>query len=240
MPKLGKDWITEKCVDFEYKKYILLAYLQEVEKHFEMTKLYPSLSELVDHYLNTKALAEGQHQIRQAFPQKLNGIDAEVMQLKYEKVIGDDAVMKEIESIVEFSLPKFKEYLSEGKKIYDFIEGHIHVSEVGLIPLQTEHGYFLLKGGEGTDTNVFEYQLTFFQTSEDKFRAIRTRHVRTYTSSFLSGYQHIKSELLRDNPELPNPATYAMESEIDIPLQETFLPVAKRMLVKRLCAPRAD
>ena len=42
MPKLSKDWITEKHIDFEYKKYVLLAYLQEVEKHFEMTSLYPA------------------------------------------------------------------------------------------------------------------------------------------------------------------------------------------------------
>lgn len=239
MPKLSKDWITEKCIDFEYKKYILLAYLQEVEKHFEMTQLYPSLSELVDHYLNTKSLLTGKEQIQQAFPKQLNGLDSDAMKLKYERVIGDDAVMKEIASIVEFSLPKFQEYLGEGKKIYDFIEGHIHVSEVGLIPLQTEHGYFLLKGGEHSGTNVFEYQLTFYQTAEDKFRAIRTRYIRTYTSGFMSSFQHIKTELLRDNPSLPNPATYALESDLSIPLQETFLPVAKRMLVKRICPPKA-
>ncbi|MCC7301809.1 MAG: hypothetical protein IT233_04115 [Bacteroidia bacterium] len=239
MPKLSKDWITEKCIDFEYKKYVLLAYLQEVEKHFEMTQLYPSLSELVDHYLHTKALAEGREQIFRQFPKEASGIDAETMQLKYRQVINDDALMQEITAIVEFSLPKFKDYLREGKKIYDFIEGHIQFSEVGLLPLQTEQGYFFLKGGDGTETNVFEYMLTFYENSEDRFRAIRTRYLRTYPSGFTCTFQNIKSDLLREHPVLPNPATYALESDIPIPVQETFLPVAKRMLVKRLSPPKA-
>lgn len=239
MPKLSKDWITEKCIDFEYKKYILLAYLQDVEKHFEMTKLYPSLTELVEHYLHTKALSEGREQIRQAFPKQITGLDPEAMQMKYKQVIEDDALMQEITEIVQFSLPRFRDYLKEGKKIYDFIEGHIHVTEVGVLPLQTEQGYFFLKGGEGSDTNVFEYHLTFYENSEDRFRAIRTRYVCTYSDGLMHSFQGIKSEMLRQNPSLPNPATYAMEADISIPVQETFLPVAKRMLVKRLSPPPA-
>jgi hypothetical protein len=31
---------------------------------------------------------------------------------------------------------------------------------------------------------------------------------------------------------LPNPATYVIESELDIPLEETLLPIARRSLVK--------
>ena len=52
MKKLSPDWITEKHIDFEYKKYVLLAYLQEVNMNFEKTHLYPFLADLVDHYRN--------------------------------------------------------------------------------------------------------------------------------------------------------------------------------------------
>ena len=147
--------------------------------------------------------------------------------------------MKEIEAIIDFSLPYFKQYLQEGKKIYDFVENHINVIPVGLMPLHNEHGYFFLKGGEGADTNVFEYQLTFYETPADKYRAIRTRYLRSYTFGLSNSFNNIKSELLRDNPDLPNPATFAMESDLSIPVADTFLPVAKRMLVKRICPPGA-
>ena len=28
MEKLSKDWLTQGLIDFEYKKYVLMAYLQ--------------------------------------------------------------------------------------------------------------------------------------------------------------------------------------------------------------------
>ena len=34
MQFLDKNWITENHIDFEYKKYVLLAYLQHVSEHF--------------------------------------------------------------------------------------------------------------------------------------------------------------------------------------------------------------
>ena len=52
MKKLEKDWLTSGLIDFEYKKYILLAYLQEVKGNFDSNKLYPHLSDLIFHYQN--------------------------------------------------------------------------------------------------------------------------------------------------------------------------------------------
>jgi hypothetical protein len=31
MVELKQDWLTDGIIDFEYKKYMLLAYLQQVE-----------------------------------------------------------------------------------------------------------------------------------------------------------------------------------------------------------------
>ena len=35
MKKLEKDWLTRGLIDFEYKKYILLSYLQGVQSYFD-------------------------------------------------------------------------------------------------------------------------------------------------------------------------------------------------------------
>ena len=47
---LNRDWVTEGNLDVEYKKYLLLAYLQFVQQNFSQKKLYPPLSELIEHY----------------------------------------------------------------------------------------------------------------------------------------------------------------------------------------------
>jgi hypothetical protein len=37
----------------------------------------------------------------------------------------------------------------------------------------------------------------------------------------------------RRSPELPNPAVYALETNLAIPIRETLLPVAKRILMRQ-------
>jgi hypothetical protein len=232
MGKLSHNWITEKLIDFEYKKYILLAYLKEVSDNFDLNKLYPYLAELIEHYKQAVAIKENKQNLLNAFPQRLKKIDAENLEMIYQKMMEDDSLMKEIEEILNFSIPQFQHYLAEGKKIYDFIEEHMHVSPIGLIPLNNEHGYMLLKRSSTADTDAYQYNITIFNQPDEKYRAIHTQFIRTYRHSLTNSFESIKTSLLLENKNLPNPATYAIESEIAVPLEETFLPIAKRVLVK--------
>ena len=43
MKSLSETWFAEGYIDFELKKYTLLAYLQQVNKYFNENKLYPQL-----------------------------------------------------------------------------------------------------------------------------------------------------------------------------------------------------
>ena len=42
------------------------------------------------------------------------------MKFKYQPLIMDDEVMKQLEEIVAFSLPQLKNHIEDGKNIYDF------------------------------------------------------------------------------------------------------------------------
>ena len=63
MKELKFDWLTEGLIDFEYKKYILLAYLKEVRHNFSMNRLYPYLSDLVFHYRNLQQIQNNKKMI---------------------------------------------------------------------------------------------------------------------------------------------------------------------------------
>ena len=56
MERLKHDWLTEGLMDFEYKKYILLAYLKDIREKFNKSQLYPFLSELIFHYNNLQKI----------------------------------------------------------------------------------------------------------------------------------------------------------------------------------------
>jgi hypothetical protein len=140
--------------------------------------------------------------------------------------------MQEIESIIDFSIPQFEKYLSEGRAIYDFIESRLSISPVGIMPLNADEGYLLLKFAPGKETLVYEYQITIFENPDEKYRGISTQFICSYSQSLQNSFENIKQDLIRYNRKLPNPATYVIESELEVPLQETLLPMARRTLVK--------
>ncbi len=232
MKTLSENWITEKHIDFEYKKYVLLAYFQEVSHDFEICKLYPVLSDLIMHYTNTIFFKENKDRIASAFPKRISNIDLDLLQVQYEQLLTDDELIKEIETIVDYSLPRFKYYLEEGKKIYDFIEDHLTLSPVGVVPLHTQEGYLLIKDVAENNVKAYQYAIKLFNTPEADFRTIYTNFIDKYPISFSNTFENIKLHLIKNHKALPNPATYAIETDLNIPLQETYLPIAKRILVR--------
>lgn len=236
MESLSKTWLTEKHIDFEYKRYLLLAYLQTVNENFKEHRLYPHLSDLIGHYRGLLELREGKNNLYESFPGNIKSADMENFRIVYEKIIRDDDLMQEIASIIEFSIPQMEQHLRIGKKIYDMIEEHLKFFPVGIVPLQTDAGYLLLRDGSSNDTKVFEYEMSIFENANERYRAIHTKFISTYEKSISNTYESIKSELLNERSAFPNPATYAIETDMLLPLEETFLPLAKRALVKHISA----
>lgn len=232
MENLSQNWITEKHLDFEYKKYLLLGYLQHVSQRFDETHLYPYLAELITHYKNALELRNNKKSFYESFTERVSGIDLREFKLLYDKLIADDELMRELESIIEFSIPQFEKHLNEGKKIYDFVETNIHFSPVGIIPIHVSEGYIFLKNGKQNETRIYTYQVTLIERPDDRYRSLHTSYVCSYEKSLINTFESIKGDLMRYNKNFPNPATYLFESEMEIPIEQTFLPIAKRMLMK--------
>ncbi len=232
MNSLSINWFVEGNIDFEHKKYILLAYLQQVNQHFNKNKLYPDLNDLVFHYNNLLRFKQDKSDLQKAFPERLTQADMDALRLTYEKMIQDDAIMQEIEQIINFSIKKMDPALKEGKEIYDFVESRLHIEAIGVIPLYPYQGYLLLRNGDEKGTQVYEYQVTIFESKDEKYRGINTAYITSYETNFIYTPEAIRKDLIHSRREFPNPAVYHVESDIRFPLEQTLLPLAKRSLVK--------
>jgi hypothetical protein len=232
MPTLGINWFIEGAIDFEHKKYLLLSYLQEINSHFDKSKLYPNLTDLIFHYNNLLEFKQNKSVLQQAFPQRLTKADIDAVKLTYQKIIKDDSSMQEIERIISYSLTKMDPAIQTGKEIYDFVESRLAIDPVGLVPLMPYHGYFSLRNGSDRTNFVYEYQLTIFEGKDDKYRGINIQLIDTYQQSITNTPEAIKLHLISQRKHLPNPALYYVQSDISFPLEQTLLPVAKRSLVK--------
>ena len=232
MKSLGINWFIEGSIDFEQKKYILLDYLQEINRHFDRSKLYPNLTDLIFHYNNLLDFKRNKTVLQQAFPQQMTKADIEAVKLTYQKIVQDDNSMNEIESIISFALNKMDPAIQIGKEIYDFVESCLNIDPIGVIPLMPYSGYFSLRNGKERTNFVYEYQISIFENKDDKFRGINIQFIDTYEQSITNTPEAIKLDLISKHKHLPNPAVYYVASDISFPLEQTLLPVAKRSLVK--------
>jgi hypothetical protein len=236
MKTLDKNWITSGLIDFEYKKYILMAYLQEVRSYFDQTKLYPFLSDLIFHYQNLKTLKDNKQLIYDQFPKIMSKADFEQLTFSYEQIVKDDDLMCFLEEIISYSLPQIQKRVEEGKEIYEIVEDSMSISPIGLSPLLPDIGYFFIYTAGTNTTQVYQYQVTIFENTTERFRGIHTTYLESVTYTITNTFENIKLDLIRRNKNLPNPATYLIECRSGYPLDETLLPVAKRLLVKYLAA----
>jgi hypothetical protein len=231
MKSLSQTWFADGYIDFELKKYTLLAYLQEVNKYFDEHKLYPQLGDVIFHYNNLVAFRENKKFLQEQFPKKLTGIQMEKLQVLYEQMMEDDELMEELEQIIQYAAAEMRSTITNGTELYELVEDKLQISPVGIIPLEQNEGYFFLSNTM-SQTRVYQYRLSIYEKRDEKYRSIRTEFIDTWYRSIANTYEHIKSELLRNRTQLPNPAVYAIQTEMNLPVEETLLPIAKRSLVR--------
>ena len=231
MKSLSETWFADGYIDFELKKYTLLAYLQEVNKYFNEHKLYPQLSDVIFHYNNLVAFRENKKFLQEQFPKKLTGIQLEKLQFLYEQMMDDDDLMQQLEEIINYAATEMRSTITNGTELYEMVEDKLKIFPVGIIPLEQSEGYFFLSNTI-TLTRVYHYRLSMYENREEKFRSIRTEFIDTWYRSIANTNEYIKGELVKKRIELPNPAVYVIQAEVSLPIEETLLPIAKRSLVR--------
>ena len=236
MAVLSNYWLTEGCIDFEYKKYQLLAFLQEVSQQFKEKKLYPRLSELVTHYENLQFFTEQKRLVANGFPKQISQLDFEHFTIQYQTLAEDDRLMQELNDIAAFALPELQYKLDEGKDLYETVVEQLQIFPVGIVPLRNEEGYLMLSDFLKKWISVYYYEITLFENAKEPYRGIKTTHLADYRVSISHHYETIRYELLAQRKELHNAATYVVEFKQSFPLPETMLPIAKKTLVRELAA----
>ncbi len=234
MESLKYDWLTEGLIDFEYKKYVLLAYLKDVREKFNTTRLYPFLSELIFHYNNLQKLKEHKKLLYEGFPSSISKADFAKLKLTYKKVIQDDETVKVMEDIITYALPQIDQIIGEGKELFDFVRTNIEFEIVGLKPLYDKEGYIFFNHDGSRDVVIFRYSVSSFKNNEDNYWGINTTYVSRDFKDISRSFERIKVDLSRSYQDLPNPNTYSLVSKMKFPLPETLLPIGKRLIMKEV------
>lgn len=232
MFSLSTNWITEGSIDFEYKKYLLLAYLRDIDQCFKSEKLYPPFADLIQHHRNLVNLKYQIEKLENQFPQELKEIDLQQMQLLYDKWLKEDKVIDELQNIIDFALPNMESKIKNGAEIYDEVEHQLRVFSLGIIPIYKDDGYFIVSDFVKKLMLLYHYQFSIYTNTTAQYRAIKTNFVQSYPLTISNTYEKVKFDVMAQNKSNPTPATFVVEVKENYPYRETLLPVAKRSLVR--------
>lgn len=232
---LNLDLFTHVQSDFEASQYKVLAGLKAISEDFQQNKIYPHLSHLIELHNTLSDILKRLQDLRDEFPKRIKKIDFVNQEIEHEVVFVAGSDLAQIEELIEWSLPYIKAKIEEGKTIYEFVNDEIKLEEVGIIPNYTDEGYFFVPDNEESKLLLFQYEVSVFESSKDTYRSLKT----AFLKALQQGQAHlspnaIKLDLISRNKQLPNPATYAFNIDLNFPFKETIFPITKRKLLKQL------
>ncbi|MCI5056089.1 MAG: hypothetical protein MRY83_08275 [Flavobacteriales bacterium] len=228
---LGKNWILNNIGDFEYFKYLFMAYIQEVQAYYEERKVYPHLDDLKKRYVDLAAITEQKEDIEISFPSNLTGFDFKNQKTIFKSAFSNDDVLQDLEKIIEFCMPLLKSNLIKGLSLIDMIKSSVVLEPVGLEPMYLDEGYLLIDASKTEYTLVYQYKKSKVEFSDSgELSILGVEHVKNYKKSIAWTPENIKYDLITTFEELPNPATYVIVCDDKVPINETLIPVAKQIV----------
>lgn len=233
--RLNLNLFTKIRDDVEKRQYIILAELKKISTEFQYYKIYPHLGRLVEIRRTLQDVIDRLSDLRSKFPKRISKIDWVNRTIEHDVVFVDGTDLKAVEDLITWALPKIDKVIHEGISIHDYVEKELSVEHVGILPNYKDEGYFFIPDNRELKINLFRFEVSIFQSAEDQYRSLKTKFLK----ALKQGKAHlspgsIKLELIREQKELPNPATYAFDTRLEFPFNQTILPVAKRKLMQTI------
>ncbi len=221
--------------DYEAGRFRIMNGLKEIRTDFTHNRIYPRLAELIDLYTTLRTITRRSSDLRDHLPKRIARLDLESRKVVYEPLDFDHTDLQAVEELIHWALPHLQRTIEEGQTIFNFVDDHLRVEEVGLLPSYVEEGYLLVPELKNGTIHVIKYEVSIFTGDEQRYRNLKTTAVKAIPFTSVSASPNsIKLDLITEHRDLPNPATYFFETDLDFPFAETILPVAKRKLLRRL------
>ena len=229
------EMFTKGAHDPEGARYRIMAALEAAAKEFHRSRLYPGLGELIELVSVLETVRDNKDQYAEVMPRKLSGVDFENKSLQFDTEPADPDMIEQLFGLIDWALPEVKKVTDEGVAMFDFVNTNLSIDVVGIMPIYRDEGYAFVSDRKDSVLHVLRYEMSLYSDNEDNYRALKTFEVETHEiDAVLIAPEDVKLHLIDSHKDLPNPATYLVDTDLDFPFDSTILPVAKRKLMKHL------
>ncbi|RPI71088.1 MAG: hypothetical protein EHM47_10970 [Ignavibacteriales bacterium] len=229
---LGSFFSSEQ--DLEMNQYRILGGIKEINTDFEKKKIYPALASLIELKTSLEKICVERKSLNGRFPKIIKGFDTKEQKLIFTIPVDFEKYynVEQIFELADWALPHIKVAIEEGIVLFEFVEKNISFQQVGILPMYKDEGYFMINDNVAFELQIHRYECSLFSSENEKYRALKTELVKSERQEIIRrSPESIKHELIKERQDLPNPATYICDTDLDFPFAETIFPVAKRKLM---------
>jgi len=243
--RLDTNWILQEPIDLEHKQYVLLDYINKVDKDFDEFKLYPSFQELSLHLANVGSIKDRSRYI--TLNREPDDIDDEILldDLVYNNLRHSKETKEEISKIIKFSQSRLTDLFLIGKSIwtllYDNVSIRIVFNDLKKTNTKPGIGFFYIVYDEVL--HVYQYKINTYTktTNENKCKVdliykgdvIDVTDKKSLINLIRNGaiiFNEKKSEKFLSQIEDSYPI-FRVRYEEKFPLEGSILSIAKRKVM---------
>ena len=228
------DWLFQEPIDLEHKQYVLLDYLQKLDKNLNNLKLYPQFQEISLHLASINLLIEkGQYL---TLNRSLKDPDDEILisdlipvncpLLTQEEII-------EVYNVCKYSTENLRDYFNHAKAIWDIVNDTVSI-EVVQNPknIEPKQGLFFLD--YKNKTYLYEFLIKPIKKDSVETKCHIKRICECPKGDFNEKLKETKKSLIKnleDEKVHGNLIVFTINQNNNYPLKETLLPIVKRKIM---------
>ena len=154
---MNTDWVFQEPIDFEHKQYVLLDFLQKMDKQLQNLKLYPNFQQISLHLASINLITEkGQYL---TLTRLLKDPDDEILisdLLANSLPLFTKEEILEIYKVCLYSNDRIKDFFNQAKALWDVANDSISIEPIqNSKNIEPKEGLFFIK--DNGLTHLYEF-----------------------------------------------------------------------------------
>ena len=231
------DWLFQEPIDLEHKQYVLLDYLQKLDKNLNSFKLYPQFQEISLHLANISLMIEkGQYLV---LNRTLKDSDDEILLSDLTPVDCPDLTKEEtleIYRICKYTTEKLRDNFNHAKAIWEIVNDNTSV-DVIRNPKSVEQKQGLLFLEYKGKSILYEFIIKPIKRGTDETKCFIKKICDCKKEEISEKIKQVKNPLIKNlkEPSVHNKLIiFTANHNNEYPLKETLLPVIKRKMMNHM------
>lgn len=231
---MNTDWVFQEPIDFEHKQYVLLDFLQKMDKQLQNLKLYPNFQQISLHLASINLITEkGQYL---TLTRVLKAPDDEIL-ISDLLVNGLPLFTKEeileIYKVCLYSNDRIKDFFNQAKALWDVANDSISIEPIqNSKNIEPKEGLFFIK--DNGLTHLYEFTVKPIKKGVVDTKCVIKKVCICEEDSFEEKLSEVKKSLIKNinDPKIyKNLIVFKVHHTEQFPFKETLLPISKRKVM---------